>query len=154
MKRTNKIAIATLAALMAAGPIGANAASAQQYRSNIAAIADTSTTIATIVVIAVTTVATIVVTTAATRAGINANTTAFISPTAFIAVNPRVRSKRAAIIARPISNGAVEIGRRQAIVRTIATSIGVVSVCANRRAATNTSAPIVVRRCWSASPPA
>lgn len=34
MKRTNKIAIATLAALMAAGPIGANAASAQQYRGN------------------------------------------------------------------------------------------------------------------------
>jgi len=34
MKRTNKIAIATLAALMAAGPIGASAASAQQYRGD------------------------------------------------------------------------------------------------------------------------
>lgn len=34
MKRTNKIAIATMAALMAAGPIGASAASAQQYRGN------------------------------------------------------------------------------------------------------------------------
>lgn len=34
MKRTKKIAIATMAALMAAGPIGASAASAQQYRGD------------------------------------------------------------------------------------------------------------------------
>ena len=34
MKRTKKIAIAALAALMAAGPIGATAASAQQYRGD------------------------------------------------------------------------------------------------------------------------
>ncbi len=34
MKRTKKIAIATMAALMAAGPISASAASAQQYRGD------------------------------------------------------------------------------------------------------------------------
>ena len=34
MKRTKKIAIATIAALMAAGPISASAASAQQYRGD------------------------------------------------------------------------------------------------------------------------